>query len=96
MTTVTLTSVQQRPLRPLVEAALENQLRLLKAGIERTEARLKQFETAHDISTEEFVRQFEGGQLEETLELVDWIGEYRMLLRLQDKAELIAEIKIAD
>jgi hypothetical protein len=37
MSEVTLISTQERPLRPLVEAALANQLRLLEAGVRRTE-----------------------------------------------------------
>lgn len=37
MTELTLISTNQRPLKPLVEAALANELRLLEAGIRRTE-----------------------------------------------------------
>ncbi|MBN1249855.1 MAG: hypothetical protein JXC32_19490 [Anaerolineae bacterium] len=96
MTTVTLTSAKQRPLRPLIEAALDNQLRLIKAGSDRAEARMREFEATHGLSTQEFVKRFENDELQETLEFIEWIGEYRMLARLQQKAELLAEIEIAD
>ena len=36
MAALTLTSPRQRPLRPLVEAAIHNELRLLQTGIRQT------------------------------------------------------------
>lgn len=96
MSTLTLTSNQARPLRPLVEAALSNQLRLLQAGIERTEARLRVFEAEYGLSTEEFVRRYEADEILETLAYAEWIGEYRLLARLREKAETLRGIHFAD
>jgi len=96
MTVLTLTSAKPRPLRPLVEAALENQLRLLHAGIARTEARLRTFEAEYGLSSTEFIRQYENDELPETLTLAEWVGEVRMLARLQEKAETLQEIRVAD
>ena len=96
MTVLTLTSTKPRPLRPLVEAALENQLRLLRAGIKRTEERLRVFETDYGLSSAEFIRRYENDELPETLTLDEWVGEYRMLARLQEKAETLQEIRVAD
>lgn len=95
MTVLTLTSTKSRPLRPLVEAALENQVRLLYAGIERTEARLRAFEAEYGLSSAEFIRRYENDELSETLSLDEWVGEYRMLARLRDKAETLQEIRFA-
>ena len=96
MTTVTLTSAKERPLRPLVEAAIENQLRLLQAGIDRTQDHLRSFEAEHGLSSESFVQRYENDEFPETLDCVEWIGEYRMLIRLQDKAETLQGIRFAD
>ena len=96
MTVLTLTSTKHRPLRPLVEAALENQLRLLNAGIARTEERLQAFETDYGLSSTEFIRRYENDELPETLGIDEWVGEYRMLVRLQEKAETLQEIRFAD
>lgn len=96
MTTVTLTSAKERPLRPLVEAAIENQLRLLQAGIERSRDRLRSFEVEHGLSSESFAQRYENDEFPETLDYAEWIGEYRMLIRLQDKAETLRDIHIAD
>ena len=96
MSSLTLTSNQQRPLRPLVEAALKNELRLLEAGIARTEARLQAFEAAYGLTSAEFVRRYENDELAETLPYAEWIGEYRLLARLREKAETLRGIQVAD
>ena len=96
MTKLTLMSSRDHPLQPLVEAALANELRLLEAGIQRTEQRLREFEHTHQMSTAEFVARYENDELPETLELAEWIGEYRLLLRLRDKAETVRDLQFAD
>lgn len=88
MTALTLVSDRQLPLKPLVEAALSNEARLLEVGIRRTERRLREFETTHRMTTREFVRRFENDELGETLELAEWIGEYRLLQRLNEKPQV--------
>ena len=96
MATLTLTSPQQRPLRPVVEAALHNELRLVQAGIRRTEQRLQTFETQYTLSTRTFLRRYENDELPETLDFAKWVGEYRLRERLRDKATLLQEIRMAD
>jgi hypothetical protein len=89
MSTLTLNTTQERPLRPLVEAALENELRLLEAAIARTKARLEAFEAEYGLSSEDFVRRYENDELSETLAFDEWVGEVRMLMRLREKAETL-------
>ena len=96
MSTLTLTSSRQHPLRPLVEAAIQNELRLLEAGIRRTENRLQDFEEKHGLDTQEFFQRYESDELPETLEFTEWIGEYRLLKRLREKAETLQEIRFAN
>jgi phage shock protein A len=93
MTQLTLVSMQGRPLRPLVEAALTNELRLLEAGIRRTEQRLREFEREHGMTTAEFVSRYENDELPETLEFGEWMGEHRMLARFRDKVETLQGIR---
>ena len=91
-----LTSSLQRPLRPLVEAALNNELRLIEAGIRRTEQRLKDFEMRYGLSTQEFIQRYENDEFVEMLDFDEWIGEYRLLERLQEKAETLRGIRFAN
>lgn len=94
MTELTLVSKQSRPLRPLVEAALANELRLVMAAIRQTEERLRAFELQYGLPTIEFIARFENDELEETLEYVEWVGENRLLNHLQEKAETFQGIEI--
>jgi len=96
MNQLTLVSKQSRSLKPLVEAALANELRLLQAAIRRTEQRLEEFEATYKLSTDEFVRHFEEDELEETLNFVDWIGEYRLVNRLREKAKTLQGLEFAN
>ena len=96
MTELTLISTGRHPLKPLVEAALTNELRLLETAIRRTEQRLGEFEATYRLSTDEFIHRFEDDELEETLELAEWVGEYRMLERLCEKAATLREIQFAN
>ena len=96
MTQLTLVSPQQRPLKPLVEAALANELRLLEAGIRRTEQRINNLEAKYQLATVEFIHRFENDELEETLEFAEWIGEYRLLERLYEKADTLRGIEFAN
>jgi hypothetical protein len=96
MTELTLISTHQHPLKPLVEAALANELRLLEAGIRRTEQRLHEFEAKYQLSTDKFIHRFEDDEFEETLEFAEWIGEYRLLERLHEKANILRGIEFAN
>lgn len=95
MEQITLKSKRDRSLKPLVQAAIDNEVRLLEASISRSEMRLRDFERRYGMSTQEFIERFENDELQETLDLIDWIGEYRLLQRLIDKAETLREITFA-
>ena len=94
MNQVTLISTRQRPLQPLIETALNHELRLVEAAIRQTQRRLQDFEVLHGMKSAEFVQRYENDEFFETLEYADWIGEYRLLSRLQEKADTYREIKV--
>lgn len=96
MAQLTLISEHERQIKPLVAAALNNELRLLQAGISRTENHLRRFEQRFALSTSEFIRRYENDQMEESLDYAEWIGEYRMLERLREKAEALRGIRFAN
>jgi hypothetical protein len=96
MAELILRSPRQRSLKSLVEAALQNELRLLQAGIRRSRLKLQELETRYEFSTDEFLQRYENNQLQETLEFTEWVGEHRLMQRLQEKAQTLQEIKFAD
>lgn len=96
MTELTLISSREQPLKPLVEGALANEARLLQAGIRRTEQRLLDYEVRFGMATSEFARRFEDGEIEEVLDFDEWLGEYRLLQRLQEKLDTLRGIEFAN
>lgn len=95
MSQLTLTSSHKHPIKPLVTAALTNELHRLKAGVSRTEQRLHEFEEKYQMSTDKFVQQFLDDELDETLEFAEWMGEYKLLERLNEKVAALQGIEFA-
>ena len=96
MTELILVSPDNRSLRPLIEGALANELRLLQAGIRQTEQRLHTFEQQYQMTTALFLQKFENDELDETLDLAEWIGEWRLLQRLREKVNTVQGISFAN
>lgn len=92
MTELKLISKQDGSLQTLIEGVIADALRSTEMGIARTEGRLRSFEQQYQLSTAEFIERYSNDEFQETLELDEWIGESRMLKRLQEKAERSALI----
>ncbi len=90
-----LVSESKRQLKPIVEAALENELRLIEVGIRQTEQCLKKFEEKYRIKTTDFIIDYEDDKQEETMDFIEWIGEFRLLERLKEKADTLRSIRFA-
>jgi len=79
---VTITTDAQVALKPLLESALRSELRMLELSLQRTSQRLRSFEAQYGLSSEEFERRFNAGEVEESLDFIEWAGElktYRLL-----------------
>jgi hypothetical protein len=79
---ITVTTESQIALKPLIESALRSELRLLELSLQRTSQRLRAFETQYGLTSEEFERRFNAGEIEESLDFIEWTGElktYRLL-----------------
>lgn len=96
MSTLTLTSTRNGSLRPLVEAALDNEAHVLEVGIRKTQWRLHEFESKYNLSTDEFLAKFAQNQLQHSDDFDEWVGESRMLAHLQSKLARLQGIQIAE
>lgn len=96
MANVRLISKHNRQIKPVVEAALANELRLLETGIRQTRQRLQEFEKKYKMPTQDFISSYENDEIEETMDFVEWIGEFRLLKRLREKADTIKDIQFAN
>ena len=48
------------------------------------------------MSSEEFYQRLTRDQIEETLDTIEWAGEYQTRLRLRQQYETLKEARIAD
>lgn len=96
MADLKLISTRKHQLKPLVEAALANELRLMEAGIRRTERRLLEFEEQYHQRTQDFIARYENDEIEETIDFDEWVGEFRLLTRLREKAATLKGIRFAN
>ncbi|RKZ41459.1 MAG: hypothetical protein DRQ49_05020 [Gammaproteobacteria bacterium] len=93
MNELILVSESRRKIKPIIEAALKNEMQLIRAGVQKTEQNLKGFEEKYHKNTEKFLSEYEEDKLEETVDFIEWIGEFRMLERLTDKLETMKSIR---
>lgn len=75
-------------LKPLLTSAIQAELRLLELGLARTSKRLSAFEEQYGLTSEVFERRFEAGEVEESLDCIEWAGEIKTwrLLTTQQQA----------
>jgi len=96
MADLRLVSTREHQLKPLVEGALTNEIRLTEAGIRRTEQRLLEFEEKYDLGTQDFIARYENDEMKETIDFDEWIGEFRLLGRLREKVDIIKDVRFAN
>ena len=75
-------------LKALIEAAIRSELQMLDLSLDRTARRLHTFETQYGLTSEEFMLRFEAGELNESLDYIEWAGEIKTyhLLQTQQRA----------
>jgi hypothetical protein len=81
-------------LKPLVEAAIRNQLKALQHGINRTKERILEFEKRVGISSEELEKKMQAEEIDETIETIDWNMELAALRLLEGQYQSLHEAKI--
>lgn len=91
---VTIQTSDAKRLKPLIKSAIQNQLDDLEHGLQLTRARLEAFEKQYGLSTAEFLRRFKPGDLEESLDFLDWQGETKMLALLEEKKAAYKEAQV--
>jgi hypothetical protein len=80
-------------IRPLLEAAVQNEQKLLSHGIRRTKERLAAFERRFNMSSAEFERKYTQGDIEETLDFSDWMMEIKALQLLEQQHQALGEAR---
>ncbi len=91
---LTLTAETQVEIQPLIESAIQSELKMLELGLQRTRQRLRDFEQRFGMSSAEFEQRFSTGELEETLDLIEWLGEIRTLDLLHANLQALQGVRI--
>lgn len=91
---IVIRSDSQVSLKPLIESAIRNRLKMLELGIARTRERLTRFEQKFEMSSEEFERRFDGQDLQETLGFLDWWIELEGPRLLEEQYLALQEAKL--
>ena len=92
---VTIKTESPAVLRPLLRAALQNETKVLTHGIKRTRDRLVAFEKQYEMSSEQFESRFEAGEIEETLDFIDWLMEIQALRSLDEQYQALRNARFA-
>ncbi len=89
---VTIQTRHKTTLRPIVLSALENERRMLSLGLAQSRERLAEFERQYGMTSVEFERRLNAGELDEILSFTDWRMEIGMLKLLEQQYEALLEI----
>ncbi len=93
---LTLLTTAQKELRPFMKAAIDNELRVMQAGIRRTQQRIANFEAQYGMKTDEFLHRYRNDDITETLETIEWFGEWKLLERLREDEAVLQGVDFAD
>lgn len=92
---ITITSESHTALKPILQSAIRGELKLLSFGIARTRERLAQLEQRNGMPTSEFLRRLAAGNVEESLEIIEWQGEVETLRRLEEQRQALELAEVA-
>ena len=91
---ITIQTPNAKRLKPLIRSVIENAVNDVEHGVKNTRAKLEAFEKQYGMSAEEFERRFKPGDLEETLDFIEWEGEIQTLRLLEEKLNAFKQAKI--
>jgi uncharacterized LabA/DUF88 family protein len=91
---VILTTTSDTAIKPLVEAAIQNEKRLLVHGIQRTHQKLTAFEKQFHMSSAQFEHRYKAGEIEETLDFADWLMEIKALELLEEQVQALDNARL--
>jgi len=69
--------------KSLVRMAVENELKILKAGVARCSKKLAELEKTYGMSSKQFYDKFKKGEVGDDFEYIRWAGEYETLQQLE-------------
>lgn len=81
-------------LKPLIESAIRSELRMLELGLARTVQRLHVFEDQYGLTSKEFERRFAAGEVNESLDFIEWAGEIKTYHLLKAQQQALQKVRL--
>jgi len=91
---ITVTADSKVSLKPLLESAIQTEVKVLALGLQRTRDRLAEFEQRFGMSSADFERRFNAHDLDESLDFIEWLGEIKTLRLLEDQQRALQGAQI--
>jgi len=91
---LTIKTHHNAALRPILRSALDGQKKMVSFGLQKTRQRLDEFERQFGMSSEEFERRLNAGELDETVAFTDWRMELGMARLLAEQYQTLQEAQI--
>ena len=81
-------------LKNLIQAAVENQTKIILSGISRTKRKLQALEKENGLESRKFYEDFQSGKLGDDFKYIRWAGEYETLVLLQKDYNDLQDIEL--
>jgi hypothetical protein len=94
MSQLVIKSKNSKKLKILVNGAIENQLKLIRFGISKTEKLIKDFEAKFKLSSDQFIKLYEASQFGDDSDYMKWAGEIETLQRLKNEMTALGEVEV--
>lgn len=91
---VTVRTEDRKTLKPLLKSAIENEKKMVQLGLERTRARLVEFEHTYQMSSTEFERRLIASEIAETVDFSEWRMELGMLKLLERQYRALEDAEL--
>ena len=94
MTQITVKSDRKVDILPLISSAIDREANIIYMGIKRTKENLKYFERKYKIQTGTFYKRFQHGKMGDSMDFIEWAGEYEILQNLLKEYDELREAKV--
>jgi len=92
---ITITTDAKVSLKPLLESAIQTEVKVLALGLQRTRERLLEFERRFGMTSVDFEHRFSARELDESLDFIEWMGEIKTLRLLEDQQRALQGVQIS-
>lgn len=88
------TSGDMSAFKKIVSSGISEELKKIEYALEKTRKIIKKYEEEYKMSSEEFLKDFHEGSIEESSDFFEWWAEMKLISDLEEKLHLVKSIEI--